>query len=210
METNTHIMPPGIIYRNILLYRLAMNLLYSFSYKERFRKVTSYITGKSVNELCFGDLFIASFCKKNNICWTGFEVNKTFVRRAIRNNFRAQQIDLKNQEITLPPADTNIITGSLYHFHEQPEKILNALFTTANRIIISEPVKNISAKKNLWGRLAAKVSDAGNGPEEFRYIENDLLKTIEVSGKKFNFTTYKTEHFKKDIIIVLDKCQLPK
>lgn len=203
-------MPPGIIYRNILLYRLAMNLLYGFSYRKRFRKVTGYIKGKSVNELCFGDMFIATFCKKNNIAWTGFEVNKTFVKRAVRIGFRAQQTNLKNLEITLPQADTNIIAGSLYHFHEQPEKIFSSLFSATSRIIISEPVNNISAKKTFFGRLAAKVSDAGSGPEGFRYKETDLLKIIEVSCKKFNFTTYKTEHFKKDIIIVLDKCQVPR
>ncbi|HOV12234.1 MAG TPA: hypothetical protein PLL90_10780 [Bacteroidales bacterium] len=203
-------MPPGIIYRNILLYRLAMNLLYGFSYKKRFRMITGYIKGKSVNELCFGDLFIASFCKKSNIFWQGYEVNNTFIKNALKENFCAHQTDLKNHEITLPQADTNIITGSLYHFHEQHEKLFAALFSAASRVVISEPVKNISSKENFFGRLAAKVSDAGNGPEGFRYNENDLLKIIEVSCKKFNFTTYKTEHFKKDIIIVLDKCQPPK
>ncbi len=203
-------MSKGIIYRNIFLYRLAMNLLYGFAYKKRFEKLYPFINGKSVNEFCFGDLYMASFCRKNNIAWHGYEFNTAFVRRAIRKGHLASQTDLKHEIIVPVHSDVNMIIGSLYHFHERPENLMNALFADTCRVIISEPVSNIASKSNYWGRLAARVSDAGSGPECYRFNEHFLMKIIDLSCEKYNFTHYKKEYFKKDLIIVLDKCQNPR
>ena len=202
-------MPPGLIYRHICIYRFAMNLLYGFDYKKRFRLIFPFIKGLSVNELCFGDLYIAHYCKKNNIKWIGYDINKKFIERAINKNFDAVFCNLSEQQ-TLPKSDTCIILGSLYHFNQNLEQIYELMFSSSKRIIISEPIKNISAKNNLLGRIASTVSDTGNGAETFRYDEPRLIKSFEKPAKKYNFTIYKKFYFKKDIIIILDKCPSPK
>jgi len=184
-----------------------MNLLYGFAYKKRFEKLYHFINGKSVNEFCFGDLYIASFCRKNNIAWHGYEFNTSFVGRAIKKGYSASQTDLIHENIIPTHSDVNLVIGSLYHFHERPENIMNALFADTGRVIISEPVSNIASKSDFRGRLAARVSDAGSGPECYRFNEQSLMKIIDLSCEKYNFTLYKKEYFKKDLIIVLDKCQ---
>ena len=40
-------------------------------------------------ELCFGDILIASECKKREMQWTGIDLNPTFVNFAIRHGFHA-------------------------------------------------------------------------------------------------------------------------
>jgi hypothetical protein len=202
-------MSRGIIYQNICIYRMVMNLLYGFSYKKRFRLIAPHIQGLKVNELCFGDLIIAQYCRKNMVTWHGYDINERFVSRANGKNFSATLCDLEKQK-SLPDSDTCIIVGSLYHFKKNPEHIYDLMFSTATRIIISEPVKNLSSKKNFIGRLAAKMSDAGSGAESFRYNETELLKSIEIPAKKYNFTISKKEYFRKDLILILDKCKTPK
>ncbi len=186
-----------------------MNLLYGFGYKKRFRLIFPFINGSSVNELCFGDLIIARYCKINNIKWKGYDINKNFVENAMNENFDAVFCNLSEQ-LTLPKTDTAIILGSLYHFNHQSEHIYELMFASSKRIIISEPIKNISTQKNFLGRIASLISDTGNGAETFRYDERRLLKSFEKPAKKYNFTIYKKFCFKKDIIIILDKCLSPK
>lgn len=197
-------MPQGIIYRNICFYRIAMNLLYGFAYKKRFRQIEGYIRGTKVVELCFGDLYIANFCRGKNYFWQGYDINKGFVKRAEKKKFSAVCCDLKTQN-KLPENDTCIIIGSLYHFNKDSEYFYNLIFEPSKRVIISEPIKNLSSKKGVLGYLASIHSDAGSGSESFRHTMQTLLKSIENPINKFNFTIAEKQYFKKDIILVLDK-----
>jgi len=199
-------MPRGIIYQNICFYRIAMNVLYGFAYRKRFRMVNRYIQGDKVIELCFGDLLIARYCRQKKFSWTGYDLNEKFVGRAQRNKFNAVCCDL-SQTASLPDADITVIMGSLYHFKEDPEHLFNLMFRSAKRVIISEPVKNLSSRKDGIGKLAAMLSDTGRGAEKSRYDKQELLSSAEDLCKKFNFTVSEEKIFKKDRIIVFDKCQ---
>jgi hypothetical protein len=197
----------SLIYRSIWLYRLLMNILYSLGYAKRFGKVISVIEQykpASILELCFGDIYIAQYCKENNIKWTGIDVNNAFVNRAKERGFDASCIDLLKED-ELPKAEVCVIIGSLYHFHDQTHLLLGRMLKASKIIVISEPVKNLSEQNNWIGYIAKKSANAGKGNEHFRFNEYSLQEMLKREGKFLNFTFKTIDYYKKDIIIVIEK-----
>jgi hypothetical protein len=107
-----------------------MNLLYAGGYKERFRKIARLLEdfpkGAQVLELCFGDTYIAEFCKNNGYGWLGIDLNAEFVKHAQRLGFDARLDDLTMVD-NLPKAHACIIVGSLYHFHPNELSLLTKM-----------------------------------------------------------------------------------
>ena len=197
----------SLIYRNIWLYRRFMNILYTSGYKQRFKKVINvidYYKPKSLLELCFGDVFIANYCKSKNIKWTGIDMNDHFVEHAKRKDFNATCADLLSFS-ELPKADVCVMIGSLYHFHKDTHTLLFKMLQASDTIIISEPVKNLSDKNNLAGRIAKRSANAGKGDEQFRFNEITLKQLLESEAKKLNFNFKIVDSYKKDCIITIKK-----
>ena len=167
----------SIVYRNLIIYRMMMNLLYKGQYKGRFDVVCKLIKGNNVVELCFGDTLIAEYCKKNNIEWMGMDINKNFVEHAKGKGFNVELQDL-NLLSTFPAADTYIITGSLYHFHAELEKFLNKILAYTSTLIISEPVNNLSSRNGLIGKVARYYSTVNGDEHGFRYSEKSIVEAL--------------------------------
>lgn len=197
----------SLIYSNIWLYRAVMNVLYSSGYKKRFEKVIQIIEDwkpGSLLELCFGDVIIASYCKLNNIKWTGIDCNPTFVKHAIGKNLDAKEADLLKLP-EFPKADVCVMMGSLYHFKMEIHSLLSKMLSATDKIIISEPVKNLSDQKNVVGWIARRSANAGSGHEFFRYNQSGLLEALEEESKKLNFSFKVIDFYKKDLIITIEK-----
>jgi hypothetical protein len=77
------------------------------------------------------------------------------------------------------------------------------MLETSGRVIISEPVKNLSNPRTFIGRLFAKFTAAGKGPETFRFTEASLLFLLGKLKKKHNFTFEIAGRIRKDIIIII-------
>jgi hypothetical protein len=194
----------SFIYSNIRYYRFVMSLLYKGNYYERFRTIIPYIEGNSVTELCFGDTIIADYCRKNGISWTGLDINESFVENARRRGFTASKTDL-NEAPVLPNAETCIISGSLYHFHDRLDELFSKILASAPLLIISEPVRNLSDNHGIIGKLA-KASATVDGKEQpFRYTDQTLKEALESLGKKMNFRVEIRERFSKDRIVLIRK-----
>ena len=184
-----------------------MNILYTSGYKKRFAKVIRIIDHHqplSILELCFGDVLIAAHCKKNGIQWTGIDLNKNFVNHAKRKGFNAKSADLTNLT-ALPKAEICVMVGSFYHFYNNAHNVLSKILEASNKIIISEPVKNLSDQNNLLGRIARISANAGKGNEQFRYNEITLQKLLEEESKTLHFSYKVIDFYKKDIIITIKK-----
>src|SRR5215211_7314719 len=128
----------SIIYRNLLIYRLVMNLLYTGGYRQRFKKIEDVldkIQPQNVLELCFGDTYIATYCKRNGIQWQGIDINDSFVAAAVRKGYIARQADLLSLK-KLPQSDLCIISGSLYHFNQNIHQFLQLILSSTSNIII--------------------------------------------------------------------------
>jgi len=194
----------SLIYKNLFLYRLAMNLLYTGSYRNRFRPLIGLVTGKSVLELCFADTVIAEWCQKNSLKWTGFDINKKFVSCAEKKGFDAKLADLNSIE-TLPRADVCIMAGSLYHFMGKENRLFRIMLNASPRIIISEPVRNLSAMKGPVGKIARNASATGTGRADQRYDKESLLALLSDLSLQLGFNYMVTGSLKKDLIITLSK-----
>jgi hypothetical protein len=194
----------AFIYSNINIYRLCMNLLYSGNYYKRFDVIRKLIRGKKVTELCFGDTVIADFCRKNNLHWTGYDINPVFVKNAVKKNFNAHLADINSLDNFIP-ADVCLMAGSLYHFHPAPEKILEKMLKISNEIILSEPIINLSSREGLIGKLAKTSAAVSGKKHSFRFTEESLLKFLNEQSHLLNFRFNIADRISKDIIIVINR-----
>jgi hypothetical protein len=191
----------SFIYRHLRIYRIIMNLLYFGKYKKRFNDVIALFEkqDRTIVELCFGDIYIASHCRKTGKTWTGYDMNRSFVANAIGKGYCAYCGDVAALE-SLPPADVCVIVGSLYHFHDAMDKLLFLSLGSAPKIIISEPVRNLASRPGLIGKIAAVLSNAGKGQEQFRYNRESLLQMLDNFKKKYKFN-YDILSAGKDIVL---------
>jgi hypothetical protein len=195
----------SLIYKNVYFYRLLMSFLYLGGYRHRYQMLYKYIQPSvSVLELCFGDTFLAAYCKKNNILWTGIDINKGFTERAIRKSYNAIHDDIIELDV-FPKADLCVMVGSFYHFAEFTDSIFKKILSASERVIISEPVKNLSDKKGLLGFIAKHSAKAGKKHEFFRYNDTSFLQLIEQKKNEYNFEYRIIERYRKDLVIEITK-----
>ncbi len=195
----------SLVYKNIYWYRLILNILYLGKYKKRFQKVCELIEDnvQTVNELCFGDIHIAKYCKDNGIEWRGYDLNRTFVSYAKERNFNAHCVNILEFK-DFQKVDLFIIQGSLYHFHKNISPLFDQIFLHSKRLIIAEPIKNVSQMIWPFSLIGRKMSNAGNGDEGFRYTQETLEKLVEDYKDKYNYKIDKY-YLGKDMMLDL-KC----
>lgn len=192
------------IYKRIWIYRLIMSFLYLGRYRQRFQDIIALMTPEDhrIIELCFGDIYIAEYCKKTSRQWTGYDINDVFVNYALERGHNAVSADILSLK-KLPPADVLIFAGSLYHFNENLDHIWQ-LMTGATKIILSEPIKNITSAKNFMGKIGARASAVRNGAEAFRFERDSLIEMLDYFQETYNFT-YEIVSEKKDILIIINE-----
>lgn len=195
----------SFIYKNIHIYRILMNILYSLKYKKRFSEIVNEFSenDKNILELCFGDIYIADECRKRGINWMGIDISENFVKFANKKGYHAIKDDLTKIE-TLPLSDICIMCGSLYHFHNEIDLILGKMLASSQKIIISEPIVNLSSKKNLIGKISKILTNAGKGAENFRFNKESIIDTLDELKNKMSFE-YKIISIKRDILIEIKK-----
>lgn len=185
-----------------------MNILYAGGYKKRFNQVIEQLKDLPANsqvlELCFGDTYIAEYCKNKGYRWKGIDLNRQFVAHAQKLGFDAAYGDLTSAK-NLPDADVCIMMGSLYHFHPHTFSVLNKMSNAADIVIISEPVSNLSADKGILGYFARRAASVGKGNEAFRYDSISLMTLMEEISTLLNRRISFCERYKKDLIIKLIK-----
>lgn len=171
-------MSTSVVYANIRIYRLVMNLLYAGRYRQRFTDVIAVLGNdvRSVTDLCFGDTVIADWCRKRGAAWTGVDLNPTFCATAAQRGHRVVQGDLFATD--LPAADVFVMAGSLYHFHDRLPELFDRIWAKTGRFVLSEPVRNLSSMGGPIGWWARRSANAGDGHAEFRFTEATLLDAI--------------------------------
>ena len=102
---------------------------------------------KSVIELCFGDIYIAKYCRKKNISWTGYDISSYFVNNAKQKNYNAVLVDLHKVKLK-GKYDVAIISRSLYQFKSDLIDIIASILNVSNSIIICESIKTLSNSRN--------------------------------------------------------------
>lgn len=171
-------MSTSVVYSNIHVYRLVMNALYGGKYRQRFRDVIAVLGPdvRSVCDLCFGDTVVADWCRDHGIAWTGVDLNPVFCATAVQRGHHALQGSLF--AVDLPAADVYIMSGSLYHFHDRLPELFDRIWAKTTRLVVSEPVRNLSSQPGLIGWWARRSANAGDGHAEFRFTEATLLDAL--------------------------------
>ena len=194
----------SLVYNNIHIYRIIMNLLYGLKYKKRFDNIIKLLNenDKRILELCFGDIYIAEYAKKSDKEWKGYDINEKFIEYASKKGFNA--INKNIFEIDkLDNNDVVIIVGSLYHFNERIDILLEKMLNSTKKVIISEPIKNLSNSKYM-GFIAKKSANAGHGEESFRFTKESFLQTLDKFKNKLSFE-YEVISEDRDILVVLTR-----
>jgi SAM-dependent methyltransferase len=162
----------GIIYRNPTFYKFFMLLLYREHYASRYSAIAQLIPpGATVLDLCCGPAVLYThYLKEKGVSYTGFDINKNFV---VKGRGKAIAMICGDAAIAeFPEADFVVMQASLYHFLPQNvlpiiEKMLKA---AKHKVIVAEPVRNLSASRVHWlARLAQLMTETSLGPTPRRF-----------------------------------------
>ncbi len=180
----------SLVYSNIRVYRLVMNLLYKGRYERRFESIFDLLGDDttSVCELCFGDTRVAERCKGRNVEWTGVDLNPSFCEHARNQGFHVLEGDVF--ELDLPRADVYVMAGSLYHFHDRLSALADRVFERTRRWVVSEPVRNLSQSGGLLGKLARRSANPGTGDSPFRYDAVSLGAVLGRQAQRLGLDLY--------------------
>ena len=193
-------MTDGSLYWHIYVYRIVMSVLYRGRYRTRFTAMTDLFSEntRSVCDLCFGDTVIADWCRARGIRWTGADINPGFCDRARRRGFEVLQGDVL--ALDLPRADVFVLGGSLYYFHDRLPMLFDAIMQRTDRLILSEPTRNVSSLNNALGRWARRATSSGAGPAAFRYDDRTLVDAIGAQQARLGFS-YQIVSCGRDMLI---------
>ena len=176
-------MSTSLVYRSAVGYGLVMRALYGRHYNDRLRAVADEVpVGASVLELCCGPgTLYLRFLRGRVSAYIGLDVNPRFVIQLSRQGVDARLMDLNRTEDPLPPADVAVMQASLYHFLPNAAVIVDRLLAAASdRVIISEPVRNLASSHNPFIRaLGQRAADPGAGGAERRFNEQTLDALME-------------------------------
>lgn len=186
-----------LIYRDLRVYRILMTLLYAGQYRTRFDHVCRLFrnTDSTVLELCFGDVAIAEFCRRQGVRWTGLDTSESFVGYARRRGYDARLENVARTD-AFPACDVCIMIGSLYQFKSQLHDIFPRLKCASSRLLLSEPVRNWTHASGVRGFLARTLSDG----VPFRFDERSLIQTLDALQKAVGFD-YRVVSVARDMLV---------
>jgi glycosyltransferase involved in cell wall biosynthesis len=168
-------------------YDLVMRALYGREYRATLEAVAARIPdGASVVDVCCGTARLdRDFLRQRGCSYLGLDVNGDFVMHARRRGVDVRWFNLLAEPI--PAADHVVMCSSLYHFSDDVEAVIAKMRRAARRsVIISEPVRNLSAAP-LVGGLAAALTDPGTGSFTSRFDLDGFRALCERHGGELSY-----------------------
>ena len=172
---------PSLIYSNPILYQFVMRFLYGSHFEDRYRALASEIpAGSCVVDLCCGDCyFYTHYLKQKKIAYLGLDLSPKFIASAQARGIHARQFDALKDPI--PAGDIVMMQASLYHFLPHAEPVIRRMLTSAGqKVIIAEPIQNMSASTNpllaMVARLATRPGPKDQPYSGHRFDEKSLTE----------------------------------
>ncbi|MFQ6328566.1 class I SAM-dependent methyltransferase [Nocardia sp. CWNU-33] len=170
-------MGTSLIYRNRIVYELAMRGLYGRHYGARYRAIAAIVPdGAGVLDVCCGPATLhARYLRGKSVDYTGLDLNERFIARVRRAGGRGAVWDL-HSDAALPEADYVIMQASLYHFLPEPGPLIDRMLAAAGKqVIIAEPIRNLASSNNrVLAAIGQRFTDAGDGAQAQRFTEATL------------------------------------
>jgi SAM-dependent methyltransferase len=168
----------GLAYKNQPIYEALMLVVYRHHYLSRYRAIAECIpAGAAVLDVCCGPAVLYDrYLRKKQVSYVGIDLNGAFVDRAAAKGINVAYADV-SQIAELPAADFVVMQASLYHFlPDAVAPVIRKMLKAAKqKVIIAEPVRNLSTSRLRWvARFAHRQTDAGAGPCTTRFDEESL------------------------------------
>jgi SAM-dependent methyltransferase len=141
------------IYRNAMLYELAMRLLYRSGYRRRQEAIAELVpSGVSVLEVCSGPgrLYL-DYLRAKGVASIGLDLSEGFVRYLRTRGVHALVWDVRSAT-PLPRADGVVMQASLYQFIPAARPVVDRLLEAARQHIVIPAVRPAHGR-NLQGAV---------------------------------------------------------
>jgi len=167
----------SLIYKNALIYELAMIGLYGRHYSSRYSTIAELIpVGSEVLDICCGPAALYHrYLRHKSVKYIGLDINPGFVNGLKCRGIDGRLFDLRDNS-PIPKAEYVVMQASLYHFLPNPIPIINRMIAAATRqVIISEPIRNLThATSPLIASIAKRLTNPGSGTQLRRFTEESL------------------------------------
>jgi glycosyltransferase involved in cell wall biosynthesis len=119
--------------------------------------------GASVVDLCCGTARLArEFLLRRGCAYVGIDANGHFVMGTRKRGVTVRLADVTREPI--PSADYVVMCSSLYHFGDAGVEMIRRMRAAARRaVIVSEPVRNMTALPGGLGAIIARLTNPGTG-----------------------------------------------
>jgi SAM-dependent methyltransferase len=170
----------SFIYQHRLAYQLLMRLLYGRYFSARYETIAAEVpAGSHVVDVCAGDGYLyLNYLRAKSVHYQALDISPRLVQWMQQHGIRAQQFDVWKE--ALPAADIVIMQASLYQFLPDAAPVVEKMLRAARqRVIITEPIRNIASSDNPVLRLVGKRltrPEAGQGAyQAHRFDQVSLL-----------------------------------
>ena len=180
-------MSTALIYRSSLAYESVMRLLYGRHFGSRYRAVADRIpAGATVVDVCCGPpLLYRRYLRAKGVDYLGIDLNPRPARALAAAGARGMVCDVGRLQ-ELPAAEIVLMQASLYHFLPEPQPLIDKMVAAATRrVIIAEPIRNLSDSRNrLVAWSARRLTNPGDGAPERRFTESTLDQLFAQYGSR--------------------------
>jgi hypothetical protein len=165
-----------------MAYHLLMRLLYGRYFSARYEAIAAEVpAGSEVVDVCAGDGYLyLKYLRAKPVQYQALDISPRLVQWMQRHNIQARQFDVWQD--ALPAADIVIMQASLYQFLPNAAPIVEKMLLAARqRVIITEPVRNIASSDNPVLRLIGKRltrPEEGNGVYQAHRFDQTSLKAL--------------------------------
>jgi ubiquinone/menaquinone biosynthesis C-methylase UbiE len=197
-------MKTSLVYKSPFIYSLIMMFLYRKNYKDRFRVIAEEIKeGAKVLDVCCGDCALYTLFLKDKVDYTGVDITESFINSAKKKSIDIISLDVSCSE--LPQADYVVMQASLYQFMPQHKQIVDRLLKSAlNKVIITEPIVNLSTSDNkLISYIASRSANPGTGHKKGRFVE-ETFRNFFMDNYNLLIESVKFVPGKRELMVVLN------
>jgi len=194
----------SLLYKNAFIYESFMRLLYGKHYKARYISVGEEIPdGVKVLDVCCGPCALYTLALRGRADYRGIDINQQFIENAAKLSVTVLPLDIRAEP--LPDADYVVMQGSLYQFVPRQKEIVDKLLSgSSDKVIISEPVRNLSNSRNpLISAIARHSTDPGTGHKEERFTE-ESFRAFFTANYSERIEKFKFVPGGRDFIVVLN------
>ena len=161
-----------------------MRLLYGRHFSARYESISQEIPANAqVIDICAGDCYLyLKYLKKKSVDYLGLDISSRLVAWARQKGVKAQVFDLWEQDP--PQGEILVMQASLYQFFPDEKRILDRILERASsKVILSEPVRNLSAGGNKLiyqiSKLITRPDSSSHQYQGRRFSYAELLSLIQ-------------------------------